>query len=67
MKRIYEMSLIELVMAMQETDSQEMRNQIIMELTYRQYVPFKDKTFEELLVANGYQVIDKDKGKNATL
>ena len=67
MKRIYEMSLIELVMAMQETDSQEMRNQIIMELTYRQYVPFKDKTFEELLVANGYQVIDKDKGKSATL
>lgn len=67
MKRIYEMSLIELVMAMQETDSQEMRNQIIMELTYRQYVPFKDKTFEELLVENGYRVIDKDKGKNATL
>ena len=62
-KKIYEMSLIELVLLMQETDSQELRNKIIMEITYREYVPFKDKTFEELLVENGYRVIDKDKTK----
>lgn len=55
------MSLIDLVLLMQETDSQELKNRIIMEITYRQYVPFKDKTFEEMLVENGYKVIDKDK------
>ena len=42
-KPIYEMSLIDLVMLMQETDSQELKNRIIMEITYRQYVPFKNK------------------------
>lgn len=62
-KPIYEMSLIQLVMLMQETEDQELRNKVIMEITYRQYVPFKDKTFEELLVENGYRVIDKDKTK----
>ena len=62
-KAIYEMSLIDLVMLMQETDSQELKNRIIMEITYRQYVPFKSKSFEELLVENGYRVLDKDKTK----
>ena len=66
-KPIYEMSLIDLVMLMQETDSQELKNRIIMEITYRQYVPFKNKTFEEMLVENGYKVIEKDKNKNNTL
>lgn len=60
-KPIYEMSLIDLVMLMQETDNQELKNRIIMKITYRQYVPFKDKTFEEMLVENGHKVIDKDK------
>ena len=62
-KKIYEMSLIELVLLMQETEDQELKNRIIMEITYRQYIPFKDKTFEEMLVENGYRVIDKDKTK----
>ena len=64
MKAIYEMSLIELVMLSQETTNQELLNKIIMEITYRQYVPFKDKTFEEILVENGYRIIDKPKGNN---
>ena len=60
-KPIYEMSLLELVMAMQNADSQELKNRIIMEITYRQYVPFQDKTFEEMLVENGYRIIEKEK------
>ena len=61
-KKIYEMSLIELVLLMQETTEQELKNRIIMEITYRSYVPFKDRTFEEMLVENGYKVIEKEKG-----
>ena len=60
-KPIYEMSLLELVMSMQNADSQELKNRIIMEITYRQYVPFKDKTFEEMLVENGYRIMEKEK------
>lgn len=60
-KKIYEMSLIDLIMAMQEADSQQLINSLALELTYRQYVPFKDKTFEEMLVENGYRVIEKGK------
>ena len=67
MKAIYEMSLIELVMLSQETTDQELLNKIIMEITYRQYVPFNDKTFEEMLVENGYRITEKDKNKNTTL
>ena len=62
-KQIYEMSLLQLIMVLQETEDQELKNRIIMEITYRQYIPFKDKTFEEMLVENGYRVIDKDKIK----
>lgn len=61
MKALYEMSLIELVMLAQEATDQELLNKIIMEITYRQYIPFKDKTFEEMLVENGYRVIEKGK------
>lgn len=64
MKALYEMSLIELVMLAQETTDQELLNKIIMEITYRQYVPFQDKTFEEMLVENGYRVIEKGKENN---
>lgn len=63
-KAIYEMSLIQLIMLMQETDSQELRNRIILEITYRQYVPFKSKPFEELLVENGYRVLENEKTKD---
>lgn len=62
-KPIYEMSLIQLIMVLQETEDQELKNRVIMEITYRQYIPFQDKTFEELLVENGYKVIDKEKTK----
>ena len=61
MKALYEMSLIELVMLAQETTDQRLLNRIILEITYRQYIPFQDKTFEEMLVENGYKVIEKDK------
>lgn len=61
MKALYEMSLIELIMLAQETKDQKLLNRIIMEITYRQYIPFKDKTFEEMLVENGYRVIEKEK------
>lgn len=61
MKAMHEMSLIELMMAMQETTDQRLLNRIILEITYRQYIPFQDKTFEEMLVENGYRVIEKEK------
>ena len=56
---------MDLAIAISETKSQEVKNILILELTYRMYVPFQDETFEEMLVRNGYRVIDKD--KNATL
>lgn len=55
-KRIHEMSLIELVLAMSETQDPQLMNRLILEKTYRQYTPFQDKTFEELLVENGYNI-----------
>lgn len=61
-KAIYEMSLLELVMLMEETEDIKTRNRIIMEITYRQYVPFQDKTFEEMLVENGYRIQKEEKG-----
>lgn len=63
-KRIHEMSLIELILTMSETNDPELMNRLILEKTYRQYIPFQDKTFEELLVENGYRIIDKPKGNN---
>ena len=58
-KRIHEMSIIELVLAMSETQDPVIMNRLILEKTYRQYIPFQDKTFEELLVENGYRIIEK--------
>lgn len=63
-KPIYEMSLLELVMSMNEAQDQVLINRLALEMTYRLYVPFKDKTFEELLVENGYRVIEKEKNDN---
>lgn len=60
-KQIYEMSLLDLVIAMDEAETQEQRNRIILEITYRQYIPFDNKTFEELLVENGYKIIEESK------
>ena len=57
------MSLIDLIMSISEAESQNLKNELIKELTYRQYVPFKDKTFEEMLVENGYKVIEEEKNK----
>lgn len=64
MKAMHEMSLIELMMAMEETTDQRLLNRIILEITYRQYIPFQDKTFEEMLVENGYRIIEKGKENN---
>lgn len=64
MKAMHEMSLIELMMAMEETTDQRLLNRIIVEITYRQYIPFQDKTFEEMLVENGYRIIEKGKENN---
>ena len=64
MKAMHEMSLIELMMAMEETTDQRLLNRIILEITYRQYIPFQDKTFEEMLVENGYRLIEKGKENN---
>lgn len=62
MKPIHEMSLIELILAMTETNDTELMNRLILEKTYRQYIPFQNKTFEELLVENGYNINYKPKG-----
>lgn len=63
-KPIYEMTLLELVMSMNEAEDQELINRLALEITYRMYVPFESKTFEELLVENGYRVIEKGKNDN---
>jgi hypothetical protein len=64
---IREMSLMNLVVEISKTNNQEIKNLLALELTYRTYIPFKDKTFEEMLVENGYRIIEKDKNKNTTL
>ena len=61
-KAIHELSLIELILAMHDTNDPELMNRLILEKTYRQYIPFQDKTFEELLVENGYNINYKPKG-----
>ena len=63
-KPVYEMSLLELVMAMNEAEDQKFINRLALEMTYRMYIPFEGDTFEELLVKNGYRIIEEEKGKN---
>lgn len=41
-------------------------NKICYELTYRIFVPFKGITFEELLLKNGYIIIQDKKEKDFT-
>ena len=53
------MNWFELAEAIAQSETQEEINRFVLELTYRMYVPFKGKTFEELLIENGYKVIDK--------
>ena len=62
MKQPHEMSLIELILEMTREHDPETTNRLILEKTYRQYIPFQDKTFEELLVENGYNINYKPKG-----
>ena len=65
MKNIREVSLVGLIELMvANKENQEIVNEIAKEITYRMYIPFKDKTFEELLVENGYREIDNKKGKD---
>ena len=70
-KAMHELSLIELHIAMEEAINNNMDQRIInliaLELTYRYYVPFGKKTFEEMLVEKGYRIIEEEKDKNATL
>ena len=60
---IRNMSLMNLLTEIEKAKSQEIINLLVLELTYREYVPFQSKTFEELLVENGYKVIEKGKQK----
>lgn len=53
------MNWFELAEAIAQSETQEEINRFVLELTYRMYVPFKGKTFEELLIENGYKVIEK--------
>lgn len=53
------MNWFELADAISQSETQEEINRFVLELTYRMYVPFKGKTFEELLIENGYKVIEK--------
>lgn len=64
MKKVHEMDFNELVELIQETENQELINRLALEITYRLYVPFKSKTFEELLIENGYRIIEENKNKN---
>lgn len=65
MKDIREVSLVGLIELMvANKENQEIVNEIAKEITYRMYIPFKDKTFEELLVENGYREIENKKGKD---
>lgn len=65
-KAMHDMSLLELHIAMEEAINnnadQIIINLIALELTYRYYVPFEGKTFEEMLVGYGYRKIEKNKG-----
>lgn len=63
-KRIYEMSLIELFIGMEEAvkeDNQLAINYLAKELAYREYIPFQGPTMEDLLIKYGYKVIEKPK------
>ena len=61
MKKYRDMSLIDLIIELDNAKDQETRNIIVMEITYRIYVPFQDKSFEELLIEHGYRPIEKKK------
>lgn len=61
---IRNMTMVELINSINEAENQEIKNLLIMEFTFRMYIPFQDKTFEEMLVANGYKIIEKPKRKD---
>ena len=60
------MSMKELLNQLESVSTQQERNIIIYELTYRMYVPFTGVSFDELLLCNGYKPIEKDKPKVKT-
>ena len=64
-KPIYEMTLLELYMSMQDaiTNNSDQRiiNLLAKEITCRNYVPFGKTSFEEELIKNGYRIIEKEK------
>ena len=61
--RLSEMNWFELVDKISKAETQEEINRFVLELTYRMYVPFEGDTFEELLVKNGYKIIEKTPDK----
>lgn len=64
MKDIREVSLVGLIELMvANKENQEIVNEIAKEITYRMYIPFGEKTFEEMLIENGYRVIEKGNKK----
>ena len=60
---IRNMTMLDLINQINEADSQEIKNLLIMEFTYRLYVPFKSESFEELLLKNGYIPLENQKQK----
>ena len=55
------MTTLDLITQISSTENQELKNLLILEFTFRIYIPFGEKTFEELLVENGYRTNDKIK------
>lgn len=58
-----DMSLLELMCLIEKEEDQAIINRLALEITFRLYVPFSSVTFEELLVENGYRIIEKDKSR----
>lgn len=56
-------SLIELVDMLDRAESQEDINRVVKEIVYRLYIPFGERTFEELLIEFGYRPIENDRKK----
>lgn len=54
------MSTVELITWADSAPTQEERNVIIFELTCRMYVPFSGVSFDELLLSNGYKLIERE-------
>ena len=59
-KELREMPTNKLIELLYILENQDQINIIAYELTCRMYVPFKDITFDELLLKNGYMPKEKE-------